>query len=82
MSIIKNFSLDSIKFNLKVKSSLNFNDLLWRYLKFSTMPDPTLPFLKYLQAIDPLFVNITKPLNDNIGEETCVGLKRIRNPNI
>ena len=46
------------------------------------MHDPTLPFLKYLQAIDPLFVNITKPLNDNIGEETCVGLKRIRNPNI
>ena len=46
------------------------------------MPDPTLPFFKYLQAIDPLFVNITKPLNDNIGEETCVGLKRIRNPNI
>ena len=46
------------------------------------MPDPTLPFLKYLQAIDPLFVNITKPLNDNIGEETCVGLKCIRNPNI
>ena len=52
MSIIKNFSLDSIKFNLKVKSTLNFNDLLWRYLKFSTMPDLKLPFLKYLQAID------------------------------
>ena len=83
MSIIKNFSLDSIKFNLKVKSRLNFNDLLWRYLKILNYARPYVTFfLKYLQAIDPLFVNITKPLNDNIGEETCVGLKRIRNPNI
>ena len=29
---------------------------------------PYIPFLKHLQASDPSFIIIIKPLNDNIGE--------------
>ena len=32
-------------------------------------------FLKYLQAIDPSFVTITKPLSNKIGETLYEGLK-------
>ena len=35
----------------------------------------TFPFLKYLQAIDPSFVTITKPLSNKICETFCEGLK-------
>ena len=37
----------------------------------------TLPFLKHLQAINPSFVTITKPLKNKIGETFCEGLKWI-----
>lgn len=33
------------------------------------------PYLKDLQAIDPLFVTITKPLSNKSGETFCDGLK-------
>ena len=33
------------------------------------------PFLKHLQAIDPSFATITKPLSNKIGGAFCDGLK-------
>ena len=33
------------------------------------------PFLKHLQAIDPSFGTIIKPLRNEIGETFCEGLK-------
>ena len=53
MSIIENFSLDSIKFNLKVKSSLNFNDLLWRYLKILNYARPYVTFFEIFASNRP-----------------------------
>ena len=38
------------------------------------MPPPCL-YLKHLQAIDPSFVTITKPLSNKRGETFCEGLK-------
>ena len=35
----------------------------------------TFHFLKHLQAIDPSFVTITKPLSNKIGETFCEELK-------
>ena len=38
-------------------------------------PPPPFPYLKHLQAIDPSFVTITKPVNNERGETFCEGLK-------
>ena len=35
----------------------------------------TFPFLKHLQAVDPSFATIIKPLSNKIGETSCEGLK-------
>ena len=39
---------------------------------------PKFPYLKHLQAIDPSFVTITKPLSNKILQTCCKGLKIMR----
>ena len=41
-------------------------------MKYAVSEYPrTFPFLKHFQAIDPSFVTMTKPLNNNTGETYC-----------
>ena len=44
------------------------------YSKYSPL-SPEFPYLEHLQAIDPSFSTITKPLRNNMGEIVYEGLK-------
>ena len=71
MSIVKHFSMDSVKFELGIKRALYFNDFLWKVNILNIDETcrneypPPFPNLKHLQAIYPSFEIITIPWSNS-----------------
>ena len=88
MKSVKYFSVDSIKCESGNKENIEFS---WFFMasdiwdisnmnEICNISANTFPFLKHLQAMDPPFVTITKPLSNKREETFCEGLKWMCKP--